>query len=189
MTASLNVLDIVFLIVVLFSILLGVIKGFVRELFSLVFLVVAVTFAFLFYDEAGTFFVKYLENRELSNFAGFISIFVMILIVGAVVTYFLKKILTVGPLKSVDRILGGVFGLLRGILISGIIVFGLIVFSVKEDVVTKSKLSPYVLHSIDIFVKLLPDRIRKKLDFINGSTHKGRDSHDRQKNSRFSRTV
>lgn len=189
MTASLNVLDIVFLIVVFFSILLGVIKGFVRELFSLVFLVVAVTFAFLFYDEAGTFFVKYLENRELSNFAGFISIFVMILIVGAVVTYFLKKILTVGPLKSVDRILGGVFGLLRGILISGMIVFGLIVFSVKDDLVTKSKLSPYVLHSIDIFVKLLPDRIRKKLDFLNGSTHKGRDSHDRKKNSRFSRTI
>ena len=189
MTASLNLLDVVFLMVIFFSVLLGVIKGFVRELFSLVFLVIAVAFAFLFYYEAGTFFMKYLENRELSNFAGFISIFVMILIVGAVVTYFLKKILTVGPLKSVDRILGGVFGLLRGVLISGIIAFGLILFPVKENLVTGSKLSPYVIHSIDIFLKLLPENIRKKLDFINGSTPKGKDSHDRQKNSRVSGTV
>lgn len=182
-SASLNILDVVFLIVVFFSILLGVIKGFVRELFSLVFLVVATAFAFLFYYEAGTFFMKYLENRQISNVAGFITIFVIILIVGAVVTYFLKKILTVGPLKSVDRILGGVFGLIRGILISGIIVFGLAVLPVKDDLMMKSRLSPYVIHSIDIFIKLLPENLRKKIDFIKGGTKKGGGSHDGQKNS------
>jgi membrane protein required for colicin V production len=189
MIKSLNILDIVFLVVVFFSILLGVIKGFIRELFSLVFLVIAVAVSFLFYYEAGTFLMKYLDNRELSNFVGFISIFVLILVIGAVVTYFLKKILTVGPLKSVDRILGGVFGLLRGILISGIIVFGLILFPIDGNLLGKSRLSPYVTSSIDFFLKLLPDNIRKRLDFFNSKTQMGKDSHDRKKNNRISRRV
>lgn len=189
MIKSLNILDIVFLIVVFFSILLGVFKGFVRELFSLVFLVIAVVVSFLFYYEAGTILMKYLDNRELSNFVGFISIFVLILVIGAVVTYFLKKILTVGPLKAVDRILGGVFGLLRGVLISGIIVFGLVLFPVDGSLLGKSKLSPYVTGSIEFFLKLLPDNIRKKFDFFDSKTRRGKNSHDGKKNNRISRGV
>lgn len=189
MIMDLNTLDIVFLAVTLISIFLGVLKGFIRELFSLVFLVIAVVLGFLFYYQAGTFFLKYLGNRDISNFAGFVSIFVLVLIVGAVVTYFIKKILTVGPLKSVDRILGGVFGLLRGMLISGIIVFGLIAFPVNDDLLLKSKLSPYVISTVEVFLKLLPDQVRKKLDFLNNRTNRNKGNHDRQKNSTTGRTV
>ncbi|MCP5108344.1 MAG: CvpA family protein [bacterium] len=189
MIEKLNILDIVFMVVILFSILLGVIKGFIRELFSLAFLIIAVVLAFLFYSEAGTFLMKYLENREVSNFAGFVSIFAVVLIVGAVVTYFIKKILTVGPLKAVDRILGGVFGLLRGILLAGIIVFGLIVFPVDDSLILKSKLSPYVMSTIGVFLKLLPGNVRKKFEFLDQRTNIKKDNHDGKKNSRIGRTV
>ena len=115
------------------SILFGVIKGFIRELFSLAFFILAVILSFLYYHDTGTFFIKYLKDRDLSNFAGFVLIFVLVLSIGSVVTYVIKKLFVLGPLRSVDRILGGVFGLLRGILLSMIIVFGLITFSVKPN--------------------------------------------------------
>lgn len=183
--SDMNILDIVLLLLIFLSILFGVIKGFIREIFSLVFLIIAVVLSFLFYHDAGNLFVKLTKDRDISNFAGFISIFVIVLIIGSVVTFFIRKILTIGPLKSVDRILGGVFGLLRGILISAIIVFGLVVFHVDDNLLLKSKLSPYVMKTIEVFLILLPDNIRKKCDFLNNNSN----YNERKKNSRTSRTV
>ena len=118
---NLNILDVVFLLIIFLSILFGVIKGFIRELFSLAFFIIAVVLSFLFYHDIGSVLKKYLKDRDVSNFVGFIIIFVFILIIGSFVTYFLKKMFVLGPLKSVDRILGGVFGLARGVLISAIV--------------------------------------------------------------------
>jgi uncharacterized membrane protein required for colicin V production len=89
----------------------------------------------------------------------------------------------------VDRILGGVFGLLRGMLISGIIVFGLIAFPVNDDLLLKSKLSPYVISTVEVFLKLLPAHARKKLNFLNNRTDRNKGNHDRQKNNTTGRTI
>ena len=185
MTSSLNILDIAFLIVVFLSILFGVLRGFIRELFSLIFFIVAVVLSFIFYRDAGNVLMKYIDDRDISNFVGFISIFAVVLIVGSLVTYFIKKICVVGPLKSMDRILGGIFGLLRGILISGIIVFALIAFSINDNLLIKSKLSPYVKSSIEVFLELLPDNVREKFNFFKERVN----NHDRQKNTRTSRAI
>jgi membrane protein required for colicin V production len=160
MISGLNSLDVAFLVIISISILLGVLKGFIRELFSLAFFLIAVILSFLFYHEVGTFYLKFIKNRDISNFTGFITIFIIVIIVGSVVTYLIKKIFTLGPLKSVDRILGGLFGLVRGVLISGIIVFGFIAFKVNDALIIKSKLSPYLIHTVKIFYKLLPENIK-----------------------------
>ena len=86
MIPHLNTLDIVILIIAFLSILFGVIKGFIRELFSLAFFIIAVVLSFLFYQDVGTMFVKQLKDRDVSNFLGFIIIFVIILIIGSLVT-------------------------------------------------------------------------------------------------------
>jgi membrane protein required for colicin V production len=125
--------------------------------------------SFLFYYEVGGIYMSGLKNRDVSNFAGFITIFVLVLIVGAVVTYFVKKIFTIGPLKAIDMILGGLFGLLRGILIASIIVFALIVFPVNDNLILKSQLSPYVLKSIEVFVHFLPAKYKEKIEIIKKS--------------------
>lgn len=178
MNTGLNLLDVIFLILIFLSILLGTFKGFIRELFSLAFFIIAVVLSFLFYDEIGSIFNNHFENRDVSNFMGFILIFVVVLIVGTLVTYFIKKTILIEPLKSIDRILGGVFGLFRGILISAVLVFGLVLFPVKEDVVKRSKLSPYVLKAIEVFYNFLPEKIKKKLKLVN--------YNGRQKNNRTS---
>ena len=166
MTSTFNTLDLAFIVIIGISILLGVLKGFIRELFSLAFFLIAVILSFLFYTEAGAFFIKYFKNKDISNFAGFISIFCFVLIVGALVTFFIKKIFTIGPLKAVDRILGGAFGLVRGILISGIIVFGFMAFKVNEQVIVKSTLAPYLVGTIKVFYSLLPKEIKENTKYI-----------------------
>jgi membrane protein required for colicin V production len=166
MIGMLNFLDIILIIIFFLSIIFGILKGFIRELFSLAFFIIGVVLSFLFYYDVGELFMPHLKNREVSNFAGFITIFVVVLIVGSLGTYLIKKLFSLGPLKSIDMILGGVFGLLRGILIASIIVFALIVFPVNDGLVTKSRLSPYVLASIEVFVHFLPAKYQEKIQSI-----------------------
>ncbi|MCX6581908.1 MAG: CvpA family protein [Candidatus Aminicenantes bacterium] len=188
-TEGLNVLDIVFLIIVGISILLGIIKGFIRELFSLVFLIIGGVLAFLFYNDVGGVLVKLLKNRNISNFAGFIVIFAGVLIAGAIITYAIKKVFTFGPLKAVDRILGGVFGLVRGILISAVIVLMFLAFPVHDDLPVKSKIAPYLVDTIRVVMKWLPESVAQKMKFIDRiDINKGR-KHDRQENSRIGGSV
>ncbi|UCH97879.1 MAG: CvpA family protein [Candidatus Aminicenantes bacterium] len=161
-----NILDIILILILLLSILFGILKGFIRELFSLAFFIIAVVLSFLFYHEVGGIFMSYLKNRDVSNFAGFITIFVVVLIAGAVVTFFVKRVFAIGPLEAIDKILGGLFGLLRGILISAIIVLALIVFPVNHSLIIKSKLSPYVIKTIEVVIHFLPAKYKEKINNI-----------------------
>jgi membrane protein required for colicin V production len=166
MIGGINTLDVVLMVITLISILFGVLKGFIRELLSLAFFIVAVVLSFLFYRDVGDFFLAGVKNRDVANFAGFAAIFTVVLIIGAVVTYLVKKIFTIGPLKAIDRILGGVFGLVRGMLISAIIVFALVAFPVNDNLVTESRLSPYVVSTVGVLFNLLPQKYKEKLKIL-----------------------
>jgi membrane protein required for colicin V production len=165
MTGAFNFLDILFLTIVILSTLFGIIKGFVRELFSLAFFIIALILSFLYYSDVGTIYSKYL-SENIANFAGFVTIFVLVLIVGALATYFIKKMFVLGPLKTVDRIFGGVFGMVRGILIAALIVFVMIAFRINDNLVRKSSLSPFVLETIRVVFKLTPEKFKEKKDAI-----------------------
>lgn len=165
MTGSLNFLDILFLTIVILSTLFGVLKGFIRELFSLAFFIIALILSFLYYSDVGTIYSKHL-SENIANFAGFVTVFVIVLVVGTLVTYFIKKMFVLGPLKTIDRIFGGVFGLVRGILIAALIVFIMIAFQINDDLVRKSRLSPYVLETIKSVFKLTPEKFKEKKDAL-----------------------
>lgn len=164
MTGSLNVLDILFLAIVILSTLFGILKGFIRELFSLAFFIIGLILSFLYYSDVGAIYSKYL-SKNIANFAGFVTIFVFILVVGTLVTFFIKKMFVLGPLKTIDRIFGGVFGLVRGMLIAAIIVFILIAFEINDNLVKQSRLSPIILDTIKVF-KLTPEKFKEKKDAI-----------------------
>lgn len=176
-------MDIVFLIIVGISILMGIIKGFIRELFSLIFLILGIVLAYLFYKDVGAIFMKYLSNKDIANFLGFTGIFTSILIVGALFTYLIRKIFTVGPLKAIDRILGGIFGLLRGILIIIIIILVLQAYPSQNNLLNKSKFSPYMIGPIQTILTWLPKKVSDKLKFTDKTAvTKGRQD-DREKNN------
>lgn len=175
---ALTILDIVFLSIVGISVVLGIIKGFIRELFSLVFLIIGGVLAFLFYKDVGKSLMKYVKNENLTNFMGFIIIFAGVLIVGAFITYAVRKIFTFGPLQAVDRILGGVFGLVRGILVSAVIVLMFLAFPFHDDMLVESKIAPYLVDTIRVVVKWFPKSVTEKMKYIDRiDMNKGR-KHD-----------
>ena len=114
MSGELNLLDLLFIALLFFSVFFGLLRGLVRELLSLFFLIAALVVAFIYYREAGLLLHGLIDNRDLANFAGFLLILALVAAVGSLVTGLIGKHLVVGPLKAVDRLLGAVFGLAAG---------------------------------------------------------------------------
>lgn len=164
MTFDWNLLDFIFVIITFISILIGILRGFVKEILSIIFLILAVVLSILYYREAGNVFKGIINNSEVANFTGFIAVFLMILIVGSLVTFFLRKILVIGPIKSVDRLLGAFFGLLRAALLCSIFLFGILAFpGDKKGVVSNSQFAPQVFKVIKVIMGFIPDNFKNSL--------------------------
>ncbi len=164
MSFDLNLLDIVYIVIMFISILFGILRGFIKELFSIIFLILAVVLSILFYKDIGYFFKKFINNPEVANFAGFVTTFLLILIAGIIITFLFKKLIVIGPLKSIDRLLGALFGFVRAILICSILLFGIIAFpGDRKGIVRKSQFSPYIFKVIKVIMEFVPEKISKNI--------------------------
>ena len=102
--------------VLLVSVLVGVMRGFLKEALSLISWIMAVWLATTFSVEAGELVNQFIHipNPKFRMTAGFALIFIGTLFAFAVISYLLIKIFLRGPIKGVDRVLGIGFGALRG---------------------------------------------------------------------------
>src|ERR1700682_5617534 len=103
------------MLVVVLSILAAAIKGFVRELFSLASVVAALAIAAVGYTKAAGWFDDLTRSHEVALAVGFLTLFVCTLIVGSLVSLLARKLVKTAGLQSFDRILGAIFGIIRGI--------------------------------------------------------------------------
>jgi hypothetical protein len=68
-----------------------------------------------------------------------------VIVLGALIAFLVNRFLKMAALQWVDRLLGGIFGLLRGWAIASIIALALIAFPVRQDPMTRSVFAPYLL--------------------------------------------
>lgn len=111
--------------IVLVSILVGILRGFIKESLSLITWILAVWLGITFCVEAGEFISQFINipNPKFRMSAGFALIFIGTLFAGAIIGFIITKLFVRGPLKGIDRVLGIGFGALRG----GAIVVALLV--------------------------------------------------------------
>jgi membrane protein required for colicin V production len=166
MNGELNILDLFFMLIIFFSVFFGLFRGLVRELFSLIFLIAALVVAFLYYQEAGLLLHGVIENKDLANFAGFLLVLALVTSAGSLITLLIGKFLVVGPLKAIDRLLGAVFGLLRGILLAGLVIYSFLTFPLNQELLDHSQLAPHLARVIVVGIQVLPPSVRDRLKAI-----------------------
>jgi membrane protein required for colicin V production len=181
MSGTLNILDLLFIMVFFFSIIFGIIRGLVRELLSLGFLIAALIIAFIYYQDLGLLLNGLLEKRDMADLAGFLLLLLLVAAVGSLISRLLSKYLVIGPLKGLDRMLGAVFGLLRATLLAGIIIYSFMAFPLNNELCRQSQLAPYLIRGIVLGVKIMPPAVQDKLKSIK--------IYDYKKNRRNSRTI
>jgi membrane protein required for colicin V production len=118
-----NWADYVILGVLFLSVLIGLVRGLISEVLSLVIWVAAFWLAWLF----GPTVASYLEGSVSLPTArmaiGYGTCFVVVLLLGAVVRFLIGRLVSGTGLGGVDRLFGMMFGLARGVLIVSAVVF------------------------------------------------------------------
>jgi len=138
-----NWLDWILIAIVVASAIFAAMKGFVQELIALAAVVVGLAIAAAEYQRAAAWFEDLTRSYEVALAAGFLTLFLGTLVVGALISALAKKMIKTAGLQWFDRFLGAVFGTVRGAVVDCILLMALVAFAIKPEAVTQSVLAPY----------------------------------------------
>ena len=157
-----NWIDLLLLLVIAFSVLSGLVAGFARVGVGFIATVLGIFFGFWCYGIVGAYFLDYVSSRSIANLIGFFVIFIFVTLLGAIVGRVLAKFFKWVGLSWFDRLLGGAFGVVRGVFIAVALVTVLMAFapSPPPRSVVDSKLMPYIAGASDFLAAMTPREIK-----------------------------
>jgi membrane protein required for colicin V production len=176
---SLNTLDIVLIVILLVTLVLGLIKGLVRQIIGILAVVGGLILGAVYYSRAGAVFHKIISSEMVSNFVGFLAIFLLILLAGWLVGFLVSKLIK-GPLAFVNHVMGGVLGLFKGVLICGVIVFAMLVFEVRKGTLEQSRIAPLCFQVTRAMVQLIPRDLKTKFTKFYEDMRQGGGGHGKE---------
>ncbi len=163
-----NWVDWLLAIIIVISVVLAVKKGFIRELISLAAVVVGLIVAAIEYGRAAVWFEDLTKSHQIALACGFLSIFILILIAGAIASLLARLLVKTAGVEWFDRFMGAVFGLIRGVIVDSVLLMILMAFSIKPTAVSQSQLAPYVSAGARAIAVVMPKDLKD--DFRAGFT-------------------
>jgi membrane protein required for colicin V production len=113
----LSAVDWILLAVLGLSFLLGLWRGIVQEVLSLAGWVAAFYVSQMYAPMAAAWLPMEGSSQMLRYAAGFVVVFVAVLVATVLVSFVVKKLISAVGLGPLDRLLGSLFGLMRGVVI------------------------------------------------------------------------
>lgn len=161
-----NWVDYAILAIVAISLLVGALRGFMKEVFSLVTWALAFVIAYRFAGDVAGLMEPHVSLPSARTAMGFAGLFLVVLVVGGLLNYLIGRLVETTGLTGTDRLLGGAFGAVRGLAI--VLVFLLVAgyTPIPRDPWWQQsgmiqRLMPLVLWTAGF----LPEKAREHLDF------------------------
>lgn len=117
-----NTADLVIAAIVAISVVIGLVRGFVVEVLSLLVWIAAVVLAMALGPQVSEWFGGSIELPSLRVALGYASVFIAVLVAGAIVVYLMRKLVQGTGLSGTDRMLGMLFGFARGAVVVVVLV-------------------------------------------------------------------
>lgn len=128
-----NWIDISILVVVLLSVVIGIFRGFVKEVLSLINWGTAVFASIYFHESAQQYLKGSIDSQTASSIAAFVAVFLVFLILGSLITHFIGYLVKKSGLGGTDRMLGLMFGFVRGVMVSAVLLAAISFTPVKSQ--------------------------------------------------------
>lgn len=162
--------DYAILAIVALSAIIGLFRGFFREALGLAIWILAFWLAFRLAEFGGGLLTDWISVRSVRLGIAFGTVFVLVLILGAVANYLIGKLISRTGFAGTDRTLGGVFGVVRGVAVLVLLVLLAGLTPVPRDAWWRQSLFIGHLQSGALWVRdWLPANLAEAIDYSRSS--------------------
>jgi membrane protein required for colicin V production len=161
-----HILDIIIFCIIGLLVFNGIRKGFIISLASLIALGLGIY--------AAVHFSNYVEKILVSNLhpggtwlpiLSFALTFIIVVIIVMVIAKAMEKMISLIGMGILNRIFGGIFGFIKGVLIVSVLLFIIVSIDKKEKLITRkakqeSMVYPYVAKAFPFMIKALGGEIK-----------------------------
>lgn len=160
-----NVADYIVIAVLALSVLMGLWRGFVGEVLALICWVLAFWAAWTLGPVLAEHFSASISTPSVRVLLGYSLCFAAVLVLGAIVAFVMRKLIAGSGLSGSDRLLGMVFGLVRGAALVTLLVFlvGFTPFS-QDPWWRESRLLPNFSGAADWLGERVPTQVARYLE-------------------------
>ncbi|HLY19937.1 MAG TPA: CvpA family protein, partial [Bryobacteraceae bacterium] len=156
-----NWIDLTLGLIMIVSIVSGLRAGFAKTAVAFGASIVGLILGLHYYHVVGH--SLHLTRPNVANIVGFLIVFCGISMVGGVASGILVKFVRTLDLVWLDRVLGGAFGVVRGVLYATVVVWGMLAFFPVPPklVLSQSRLAPCVMDAARRVADASPDEVKR----------------------------
>jgi membrane protein required for colicin V production len=157
-----SALDWVIFLLILFSTFIAIAQGFVKEVLGLAGTLVGYVIAAWEYPKLAAVFERYLTSVWVAEIAAFLAIFLLVVLLAGALARVVNWAISGVGLSWFNRLLGGVFGFVRGIVIGAVLVMAMAAFVPNSPQLEHSFLAPHFLVLSKTATWIAPPELRER---------------------------
>ena len=140
--------------------------GLIREVVTLVAIVVGVFIAGHYYDDLADDVLLFIKNDKAAKVIAFLSLFASVALLGQLAAYLMKQAVSMLLLGWLDHVVGAVFGLLKGLVLVELflMVFATYPYLGLDKAIDGSGIAPIFLDNGPALLKLLPGEFNRAVE-------------------------